>query len=130
MILRGIHGSRRHELPHGNPWVAHNRHEILAALGSKCSWDSRMRQEPRLGGHCLQLLLQLLFLSLQPLFLITKLILLDLFFEVKKEKEKRLFNTTGLDRTKFPRIWKDRRRKKEQQQRSYFPIMYNSPSTL
>lgn len=82
MILGCIHCSRWHELPHGNPRVTNERHHLVAmglALSSKCSRNCRRGwHEARLRSHCLQLLLQLLFLWFQPLLLITKFSLLCL----------------------------------------------------
>ena len=83
VILRGIHRSRRHELPHGNSGVADEWNQLvagsLALSSSKCSGHCwRRRQESGLCIHALHMQLQPLLLGLEPLLLVTKLVLFGL----------------------------------------------------
>lgn len=91
MILRGIDGSRRHELPHGNSWVTDEWHHLVSGSlalrsRSKSSWHHRWSWEEAWlrSIHGFELLLQLLFLCLQPLLLITQLVLLGLIEITRK----------------------------------------------
>jgi len=76
VILWCINCSRGHKLPHGNSRVSNERYQLVATNLSFSIWG--LRQEAGLYICHFYLLLQLFFLFLQPILLITKLILLTL----------------------------------------------------
>lgn len=85
-VVRGVNIRRRHELPHWESRVTKHRHHQL--VPSRCrpvgssegrGWDHRVVWYQAWAGiQELDLLLQALLLGLQPLLLVSQLILLSL----------------------------------------------------